>query len=67
MVLKQRPNVLSYLRTHILFQLSFGLLSMLPQLDTVVFRLFLTQIRVVVRAKVVRVNSILMTLSERNY
>ena len=36
LVFIQRPNGLSYLRTHLLFQLPFGLLSVLPYLDAIV-------------------------------
>ena len=61
MVFRQRPNVPSYLRTHLLLQLPFGLLSKLPTL-MLLSPAILTQIRVVAEAKVAKVNFILMTL-----
>ena len=61
MVFRQRPNVPSYLRTHLLLQLPFGLLSEWPTLMLLSLAI-LTQIRVVAEAKVAKVNFILMTL-----
>ena len=61
MVFRQRPNMLSYLRTHLLLQLPFRLLSELPTLMLLSLAI-LTQIRVVAKAKVAKVNFILMTL-----
>ena len=53
--------MLSYLRTHLLFQLPFGLLNELPAL-MLLFLDVLTQIRVLAEAKVAKANFILMTL-----
>ena len=61
MVFRQRPNVPSYLRTHLLLQLPFGWLSKLPTL-MLLSQAVLTQIRVMAKAKVAKVISILMTL-----
>ena len=60
-VFRQRPNVPSYLRTQLLLQLPFGLLSELPTL-MLSSPAILTQIRVVAKAIVTKVNFILMTL-----
>ena len=60
MVFRQRPNVPSYLRTHLLLQLSFGLLSELPTLMLMSPEI-LTQIRLMANAKVAKVNFILIT------
>ena len=60
-VFKQRPNVLSYLRTHLLLQLPFGLLNEWPTL-MLLSQAILTQIRVMAKAKVAQVNFVLMTL-----
>ena len=59
--LKQRPNMPLNLRTHLPFQLPFGLLSVLPTLMQL-FWAILTQIKTVAKAKAVRVNSNFMTL-----
>ena len=61
MVFRQRPKLPSYLSTHLLLQLSFGLLNELPAL-MLLFPVILTQIRVVAEAKVAKVNFILMTV-----
>ena len=61
MVFRQRPNVPSYLRTHLLLQLPFRLLSEWPAF-MLLFLDVLTQIRVMAKAKVAKVNFILMTL-----
>ena len=60
-VFKKKPNILSYLRTYLLFQLPFGFLSELPTL-MLLYPAILTQIRVIDKAKVAKVNFILMTL-----
>ena len=61
MVFRQRPNVPSYLRTQLLLQLPFRLLSELPAL-MLLSAAILTKIRVVAKAMVTKVNFILMTL-----
>ena len=61
MVFRQRPNMLPYLGTYLFFQLPFGLLSEFPTL-MLLSPAILTQIRVVAKAKVAKVNFILMTL-----
>ena len=53
--------MLSYLRTHLLLQPLFGLLSELPTL-MLLSRAILTQIRVIAKAKMAKVSFILMTL-----
>ena len=53
--------MLSYLRTHLLLQLPFGLLSKWPTLMLLSWAI-LSQIRFVAKAKVAKVNFILMTL-----
>ena len=58
---RQRSNVLAYLRTHLVLQLPFGLLSKLPAL-MLFYPAILTQIRVMAEAKVAKVNFIPMTL-----
>ena len=60
-VFRQRPIVLSYLRTYLLLKLPFGLLGKLLALILLSLAI-LTQIRVVAEAKVAKVNSILTTL-----
>ena len=54
MVFRQRPNIPSYLRTHLLLQLPFRLLSELPTLMLLSLAI-LTQIRVMAKAKVAKV------------
>ena len=61
MVFRQRPNLPSYLRTYLLWQLPFRWLNELPTL-MLLSQAVLTQIRVVAKAKVAKVNFILMTL-----
>ena len=61
MVIRWRPNMPSYLRTHLLLQLPFGLLSTLPALK-LLSQAALIQIRAMAEAKVAKVNYILMTL-----
>ena len=61
MVFRQRPNVLSYLRTYLLLKLPFRLLSEWLAL-MLLSQAILTQIRVIAKAKVAKVNFILMTL-----
>ena len=61
MVFRQRPNMPSYLRTHLLLQLPFGLLSELLTLMLLSLAV-LTQIKDMAEAKVTKVNFILMTL-----
>ena len=61
MVFRQRPNVLSYLRTYLLLKLPFRLLSEWPAL-MLLSQAILTQIRVIAKAKVAKVNLILITL-----
>ena len=51
----------SYLKNHLLFQLPFGLLSILPTLLLLSLAI-VTQIRAISRAKAAKVNFILMTL-----
>ena len=53
--------MLSYLRTHLLLQLPFGLLNEWPTL-MLLSQAILTQIRVVAEAKVAQANFVLMTL-----
>ena len=60
-VFRQRPNVPSYLRTHLFLQLPFGLLSELPTLMLLSLAI-LTQIGVMAKAKVAKSNFILMNL-----
>ena len=54
-----------YLKTHLLLQLPFGLLSMLPTLMLLSLAVS-TQIRAVAKGKVAKVNFILMTLTAPN-
>ena len=61
MVFRQKPNMASYLMTHLFLQLSFGLQSEWPTLMLLSLAI-LTQIRVVAEAKVAKVNFILKTL-----
>ena len=61
MVFIWRPNMLSYLKTHLLLQLPFGLVSVLPTL-MLLFLAILTPIRATAKVKAVRVNCTLMTL-----
>ena len=61
MVFRQKPNMPSYSRTHLLLQLPFGLLNELPTLMLLSLAI-LTHIRVVAEAKVAKVNFILITL-----
>ena len=60
-VFRPKPNAPSYLRTHLLLYLPFGLLNELPAL-MLLSPAVLTQIRVMVEAKVAKVNFILMIL-----
>ena len=55
MVFRQRLNMAAYLRTHLLLQLPFGLLSELPTM-MLFSPAILTQIRGVVEARVDKVN-----------
>ena len=61
MVFRQRPNVASYLKTHLPFQLPFRLLSELPAL-MLLSLVILAPIRVMAEAKAVKLYFILMTL-----
>ena len=61
MVFRQRPNMPSYLRTHLLLQLPFRLLSEWPALMLLSMAI-LTQIRIMAETKVAKVNLTLMTL-----
>ena len=62
MVFRQRPNMPSYLTTYLLLQLPFRLLNELSTLMLLSLAI-LTKIRVMSKAKVAKVNSILMTSS----
>ena len=61
MVLRQIPNVPSYLRTQLLLQLPFRLLSELPTL-MLLSLIILTPIRVIAKVKAINVDFIIMTL-----
>ena len=60
-VFRQRPNVPSYSKTHLLLQLPFGLLNKLPTL-MLLSPAILTQVRIMAKTKVAKVKFILMTL-----
>ena len=61
MVFRQRHSMPSYLRTHLLVQLPFRLLSELPTL-ILWSPAILSPIRIMAKAKVAKVNFILKTL-----
>ena len=63
MVFRWRPNMLSYLMTHLLLQLPFGSLSILPAL-MLLYLTIATQIKAMAKAKAAKVDFILMILAE---
>ena len=62
MVFRQRPNMPSYLRPHLLLEVPFGLLSMIPTLILLLLAI-LTPITAMAKAKVARVNLTPITLA----